>query len=276
MRSKEGYSMNYKFYLIKLLTDMHVGSGDMDFGVIDNQVQRDVITEIPTINASSLKGAIKDFFIYRGKQSQMSNVFGDENRAGDYKFFSANLVSYPVRSNKRPFYRATCPLILNEFINWLETLKVNNKYKEVVKRCAKLLSKNDEPIILESDKNIIIEDFKVETAQTHQFKDIEILEKLLGDNIVLFSDKDFRKLMKQLPVIPRNHLENGISKNLWYEEIIPRETRFYFITMVEKKCKNEQFEAYLTDNIIQIGANATIGYGYSKISSLSIEGEQNG
>ena len=82
--------------------------------------------------------------------------------------------------------------------------------------------------------------------------------------------------MKQLPVIPRNHLENGISKNLWYEEIIPRETRFYFITMVEKKCKNEQFEAYLTDNIIQIGANATIGYGYSKISSLSIEGEQNG
>lgn len=40
---------------------MHVGSGDASYTLIDNQVQRDVITGFPTINSSSLKGSLRSF-----------------------------------------------------------------------------------------------------------------------------------------------------------------------------------------------------------------------
>jgi CRISPR-associated protein Cmr4 len=46
---------NNKAYIIKTKTNLHVGSGDINFGIVDNEVQRDTITNLPVINASSLK-----------------------------------------------------------------------------------------------------------------------------------------------------------------------------------------------------------------------------
>jgi Uncharacterized protein predicted to be involved in DNA repair (RAMP superfamily) len=67
-----------------------------------------------------------------------------------------------------------------------------------------------------------------------------------------------------LPIIARNVLENGESKNLWYEQVIPAETIFYtFIQSPSGVLENE-----LDDKIVQIGANATIGYGYCKFTKL--------
>ena len=53
---------NNKAYIIKTKTNLHAGSGDTNFGIVDNQVQRDTISNIPVINSSSLKGAIRDHF----------------------------------------------------------------------------------------------------------------------------------------------------------------------------------------------------------------------
>ena len=43
---------------IELITNLQVGNGEANFGVIDNLIQRDAATGFPCINASSLKGAM--------------------------------------------------------------------------------------------------------------------------------------------------------------------------------------------------------------------------
>ena len=54
--------MKTELYKITTLSNLHVGSGDINFDVIDNQVQRDSITNLPNINSSSLKGAFREHF----------------------------------------------------------------------------------------------------------------------------------------------------------------------------------------------------------------------
>ena len=66
-----------------------------------------------------------------------------------------------------------------------------------------------------------------------------------------------------LPIIARNCLENGESTNLWYEQVLPSQS--VLATIIEGP---EELEIDLNGNIVQIGANATIGYGYCKFIKL--------
>jgi len=54
--------MNIDLYIIEALTNIHVGSGDINFDIIDNQVQKDAITGYPVIHSSSFKGALREHF----------------------------------------------------------------------------------------------------------------------------------------------------------------------------------------------------------------------
>ena len=47
---------------LECVTNMHVGNGDVNFNIIDNEVERDVVTGYPTINASGVKGALREYF----------------------------------------------------------------------------------------------------------------------------------------------------------------------------------------------------------------------
>ena len=50
---------NKSAWLIVAETNLHVGNESVNnFGVIDQAIQRDAVTGIPCIHASSLKGAI--------------------------------------------------------------------------------------------------------------------------------------------------------------------------------------------------------------------------
>ena len=68
-------------------------------------------------------------------------------------------------------------------------------------------------------------------------------------------------------MIARNQLENGESKNLWYEQIVPRESVFYCIIGLGDE-HSAKFDEVWKDNLVQIGANATIGYGYTQFTKL--------
>ena len=67
-----------------------------------------------------------------------------------------------------------------------------------------------------------------------------------------------------LPIIARNVLDNGESKNLWYEQVLPAETVLYTIIQENK----DELAKALDGQIVQIGANATIGYGYCKFELM--------
>ncbi|MDP0505812.1 MAG: type III-B CRISPR module RAMP protein Cmr4 [Fusobacterium sp. JB019] len=267
--------MNRDLYIIECVTNLHVGSGDNDFGLIDNRVQRDVITGYPTINASSLKGAFASHFNNEKDKKRTKEgeaIFGrgndtkkDEDKnfigQGKYKFFPANLLAIPVRSSSRPYYLVTSDQIIEDY-NEIHTLFKGEE--------SNLKSNKDN-----KKENLDLEGEEVKAEKINfREKDIYVIE-----------DKEFSKIVENLPVIARNHLDNGESKNLWYEEIVPRKSIFYFGidkgvaeegTKYEEDFNNEILFEYKDSegnkkgekNIIHIGGNVTVGFGACKIMKL--------
>lgn len=274
--------MKIDLYTITTLTNLHVGSGDINFDIIDNQVQRDPITTLPNINSSSLKGAFReDFESQEGTKNLVTYIFGPENsddnshQTGAYLFFEAQLLSRPVRSNKKAWYSATSPLALRTLLELIENLGIDfdETIKEKLQKLAALKVQQGAPLIFDNTQDVVLEDV---TAKHHNFDGIEELEALLGRDIALFADEDFKAL--PLPVLARNALENGESKNLWYEEFVPKQSRFFFaigkpdnLDEKDRKEKIEGFENRFNNEgeNIQFGANKSIGYGFSKVIKVS-------
>ena len=94
--------MNVMAYKIECLTNLHVGSGDLNYNIIDNEVERDAVTGYPIIHASGLKGALKEHFKKKEDPQFILDVFGqepsdDKIQAGSYKFLDAYLLARPMR-----------------------------------------------------------------------------------------------------------------------------------------------------------------------------------
>ena len=53
---------NFKLFHIDALTNMHVGSGNITYGFVDNLIQRNAVTGFPVIHASGIKGALREYF----------------------------------------------------------------------------------------------------------------------------------------------------------------------------------------------------------------------
>ncbi len=236
--------MKVDAYLITCLTNMHAGVGGTNYDIIDNMVQRDVTSGMPTIFSSSLKGALREFFKNQwGENDEKLNyIFGpDANRnenekgnIGHFNFFSADLLSLPEQAKDKAFNHTTSDFLVKHINNLKTQLGVN---KDIIDNANKVFG------------NLIVEK-----------KD----------------EKSFKRLAKKLPVIARNKLDNGQSENLFYEEVVPRETRFvFFVAKNDKKCKKEdktygeKFDDALENNVVQIGANGSIGYGFCRISKIS-------
>lgn len=274
--------MASKIYIITAQTHLHVGSGSSNAGIIDNLVQRDPTDNLPCIFASSLKGAFREYF-EEGSQKAITKplsneIFGgsieqqstNKNLKGSHIFHQASILSLPARSNVKPFFNATCPSVLNKFKDdcaFLE-IKINGLDAEI-------------NIILEG-KNIDykidvisegIPSLKIEDYSNFNYRALSIpnVKSVFGDNLILMTDRDFMDLCSDynLPVIARNNLENGQSKNLWYEQIVPRQSRFNFCTV--SFSSTDFFDTNVNGKSIQIGANASIGYGLCLVNNLNTQ-----
>ena len=229
--------MKAKIFVIECLTNLHVGNGDVNFNIIDNEVERDVVTGFPTINSSGVKGALRAFF----EENDLSNtneIFGSENSkvttSGSLKFLSANLLALPIRS----------------------------------------ISGGDKPYSLHAPKTAC-EDFK-QMLKNFQLEDVSI-EDIKGRDEKITLDEDNSCYEKYgLPVIARNSV--GEQTNLWYEEVVPHKSIFYF-AVVDSTNESENLLENFTDSvrekIIQFGANASVGYGLCKVIKV-ISGNEEG
>lgn len=268
--------MKTSLYTITTLTNLHVGSGDANFDIIDNQVQRDAITTLPNIHSSSLKGAFREHFTQFDANGMIGYIFGpestsdDSHQTGAYSFFEAKFLTRPVRSNAKYFFNATSPSVIKEFLISCELFKI--ALPQDLKSSLQDLSQLNptKPLIFEDIKGAILED---DLAEYKQF-DTSKLTNFLGKDLALFSDEALKALA--LPVLARNKLDKGESKNLWYEEIVPKETKFYFFiakpTNKDAKDNEQKIEGFErrfdNEEIIQIGANKSIGYGVCKIKEI--------
>lgn len=232
--------MKTRVFLITAKTNLHVGNeSGGEFSIIDKAIQRDPLTELPCINSSSLKGAIKQFCKYNASCMDLADIFGsdiDENgkvksdtRKGSAVFFDAKLLYLPQQDNDNLFHYITSKEIVETMNNRISLFDKEFNYKV--------------PDNMPTTGKKIIKDIAQQI-----FK-----EKCSDDN---------------LPIIARNVLENGESKNLWYEQVLPAETVLY--TIIQEK--NEDLLSALDGKIVQIGAGATIGYGYCKFECINKEG----
>ncbi len=268
-------------YIITAQTNMHVGSGDVNFGVIDNLIQRDTIFDLPNINSSSLKGALRSYFRQNSDPAFVKKVFGSEARdSGDgllqgcFRFFEANLLSIPARSDKTPFFIATCPMVINDLLQRCDLFGCSLQHKDVLTSLGELNVSKGEPIVFKPEfEGAIIEEFSFRAIFNSSINDdrLKEVENIFGPYpFVLLNDVDFRSLCsnESLPVVSRNNIENGESKNLWYEQVLPRYSQLYF-AVIKNNDEEKVFEEKLEEKPVQIGANATIGYGYTSIKKIT-------
>jgi len=268
-------------YKITALTNLHVGSGDQNYGIVDKLVQRDPLSRLPVIHASSLKGALKIYCrevlgMTEANNPPFRNSFGSEHNQGNDKYFSAHLLTIPIRSNVKPYFRATCPSILNEIydlmlsFNFLATdnfLLAIKKLKDACNRWdKKFLVFNDLPV------NAIIEEYAFAGEfdnKTEVFADNKIRDDLgyKKEDLVIVRDDVFMEICENLPVVARNRMDK--HKNLWYEELVPRQSEFCFFYVGAKENRvailDEIVKISSQGMPVQIGANATVGYGFCKI-----------
>lgn len=270
-----------RLYSIQCRTHLHVGSGDSNYGVIDKMIQRDPTDNLPCIYSSSLKGAFRKYFedviekgIEQNEKKITNRLFGVADK-GKVVFHQAHLLSIPVRSNKFPYFNAISSYSIDLLINYIELLQLNHdtSFAELISELSvlKKMVQNRKAVVFDIRKK----DLKIEELADSEIDSIEDfrpsakLSGILGDRLLLLDDDSFKIMCSDyyLPVIARNHLENGQSRNLWYEQIIPRDSRFFFaVSSIEES----DFDSYFINPlIVQIGANATIGYGIVKIERLA-------
>ncbi|MGI6370621.1 MAG: type III-B CRISPR module RAMP protein Cmr4 [Ignavibacteria bacterium] len=235
-------------WFITAKTNLHVGDENTSsYGLIDKAVQRDALTGLPCINSSSLKGALNEYCCNGNKGKEFLNsetrikIFGSDKtgtnkdaKKGSYIFFDAKILFLPVQNDDTLFHWATSKGVLDRFRKQMKLFGIE----------------------LNEDNNSLIKELKTTLGLKNRID-------------VKKSDKEFEELCSDnnLPIIARNYLENGMSSNLWYEQILPAETVFY--TIIDDKKDGKLFEKLgKQDSFVQIGANATIGYGYCKFKTF--------
>ena len=249
-------------------TPLHAGSGS-DLGIIDLPVQRERHTGFPKIEASSLKGAIReafegiDRFELENKEIQINGnnknqdlylVFGPEGddntntHAGAIGFSDARLLLFPVKSMKGVFAWITCPKVLEQFKRDMEIAKIPVEIPEFEfneNECytnSKKLTFNGK-IALEEytfsakpfNGNLKIKDKDMGVWLSENIaKGTQWADKLKTDIVVLSNEdfKDFTELSTE--VITRTKIDNETGTveqgALWTEEYLPAETLMYSLT----------------------------------------------
>ena len=216
-------------WLIIPQTNLHVGNeSTVCFSVIDKAIQRDVTTGLPCINSSSLKGAIKEYFEHI-KAENIKEIFGStKTNKGDSQKGSAI------------FFDATLLAIPEQKTGGDTPYKLAYSHETVNAFATKanLLGKE------------ISADAIINQIQNNELVNNNIFKELCSDD--------------NLPIIARNCLENGESVNLWYEQVLPSQS--VLASIMQTNAENDL--DCLNGKIVQIGANATIGYGYCRFIKL--------
>ncbi len=280
--------MKAKLFSVQCLTNMHVGTGDYSVSIIDNEVAKDVNDASPYINGSGVKGALREYFErladaeFKGdkKGELIQNIFGgdrieiaevdnsEENEEtnnnnnnktqaseGKLKFLAAYLLARPMRTSKgeKPYYLITTKELVEKYNHLLEN---------VVRKTDK--------ITIEDKEN---SDIKVENkAIIGKLNKMPNLVNL--DEIYLLEQSDFDDV--ELPIIARNEVrkekENGemTRGNLWYEEIVPYNSVFYFYVLANDSDGKllEKFAEKVESKVVQFGGNASVGYGYTMVKEI--------
>lgn len=293
MLKKETMDM-LTFYAV---SPIHAGSGNST-SAVDLPIQRERHTNWPHIQASAIKGAMRDHFRNFSDDNDLINlVFGLDNENDDkmqktkdengddltvgpgaLSVSDAKLLAFPVRSNIAPFVWVTSPAVLKRFNSDLEFLGLKNQILNLEEGPVdeKAYSLNDYDF--GQDKKVILEDAVVEVIDN---KSIPFLNKVFPevDKLLLISDKMYKYVVDNCTEIQTQitiDARSGTAKDggLRYQELLPADSILYSVLYYSKTLNDLQADAVkekvkktFTD-FIQIGGDETLGRGICKVKWL--------
>ena len=232
---------------MKCITNLHAGNGDVNYNIVDNEVERDPILQYPTVNASGVKGALREYF-EKAKPDLVKPLFGsDEKRnttPGKLKILAAEMIGIPVRVSKgdRPYALVT-------------TQEALNRLQELCALPGVSVSVSPNPT-----DGVELEGLQPDQKLTLNF----------GGQLELYRIGDEAMKQLSLPVLSRNSLDDGRSTNLWYEEVVPHESVFSFAVLADDSDRDSltAFADTVRDQVVQFGGNASIGYGLCRLTVM--------
>lgn len=277
-------------------TPLHAGSGD-SLGIVDLPIQRERHTQFPKIEASSLKGALREAFeskLKSRKDDQIIRAFGpDEDgaeHAGAMAFSDARLLLFPVKSMKGVFAWVTCPKVLKQL---QRDLKIANNLPKPsdfdlskIEKNTCCESANITYAIAKKDK-IVLEEYTFTVKKDDQTSKLAtwLSEKLfthagiepfwkdhLSKNLVVLSDDDFTDFVTlSTEVITRIKINNDTGTvqtgALFNEEYLPAESVLYSLVMAANEFIDK--EKLEKRGGARIDATAIMSFFETTIESIS-------
>ena len=243
-------------------TSLHMGSGT-SLSYVDLPIQREKHTDFPIMQASGIKGVMKEFAERQWKEdkTKVETIFGPEEGdkfASCIVFTDAKILLFPVRSVSGIFAWVTSPFVLKRFKRDLKSagieFKDNNEEINIPEPSGE--EKNEEKIIVTTDSilkvqstnQVMLEEFvfDVEDGKSEEadkiankikefllenpaFQDLinELPKRfcIVADNVF----KDFVKLAVEIQTrIKINQATGTVEEGaLFTEELVPSESVFY-------------------------------------------------
>jgi len=239
-------------------TPVHAGTGT-SLSIVDLPIQRERITGLPIVQASSLKGVLRAE-VERLKGKQIAEIlFGPETQrasehAGCVSPHDARLLLFPIRSLVGVFAWATCPLVLERFkremiaagfsVNWSVPSLPTNSQQAFVAESSEIIA----------DATIVLEEFAFKAQPSQEAKNIadwlatnafpqsdeyKPFREWLPKRFVILPDDAFRDFTQlATEVIARIRLKpetKTVAEGaLWSEEHLPSETLLYAPIFISK------------------------------------------
>ena len=272
------------FYAI---SPIHAGSGSM-ISAIDLPIQRERHTNWPHIQASSVKGALRDHyrnFSPQNDEKLINFIFGsdyendnlpgnpEESIPGCIAVTDTKLLAFPVRSNVAPFLWITCPLAIQRLNSDLEFTGSPVHFQvDSLKKEEGMWVRNE---INSKDKNILLEDTVVKIEREGGEGEIDYKkpwDMILPANInrlLLVEDEIYTYLVETATEIQTQikiDSNSGTTKtgSLRYQELLPADSFLYTLVYFkdkyvpdypkknEEKEKNEEDEKALEELYNQV------------------------
>lgn len=263
-----------KLFVFRAITPLHVGSGS-ELGIIDLPIQREKHTDFPKVEASSLKGSLREAFEKKlgddnldihlifgydedsdgeGKvkdQLNKSNSNGKNTEfAGAASFADARILLFPVKSAKNIFAYVTCPYVLKKFNNDralldyppLELKDIDNTNKQPDSCIA-----GSKSLLINGNVHLDEYSFKAEIKEDFAKKLAEVITiPEVAEHLVIVSDEIFKNFsLYSTEVITRTKINNETGTveegALFQEEYLPAETIMYsmvFASSIFNEVKN--------------------------------------
>ena len=288
--------MNTKIFEVKCITNLHIGTSGSAYGVIKNEVEKDVVLNTPLLPASGIKGALRDFWRQNNKDYR-KEIFGsdpneqNEGTKGKCKFLNGQMILRPMRVSlgDYSYCLVTTPDLIRTMLDTFRDFGVKT-YRGISISDFNSESAFDNIFDREGIHGLVyhlkgniqeIEGYGVDSCIESNNGIFKMLSDIAeGVPVAIMKNEVFQ--MIDLPIVARNHLIDGKSNNLWYEELVPHQSRFYFITLWEGNDEDIIYK-YIIEEIpkipISFGGNNSIGNGYCSIEVVkeneeTYDGEQ--